>query len=222
MFDRFSERAGKILTSGARDIAREFGTPVVETEHVLLAILRNEECIASKILRKLAKPEKIEEEAAKLKSQNPETGIEPEKMSFSDEVKDLIVRSDEESARQGMEMIGSEHVLLAMATQIPNGRAFKILKQIGVNFGQISEALDEMQPKAPADPQQGGRKTIQVNRTMGMVFFNSALTEKEIEIKLYTIMQIKGVELAKAYREDPQAADLPPLTPGSEGSWPTS
>jgi len=214
MFDRFSERAGKILTQGARDVAREFGTPIVETEHVLLAILRNEECVASKILRKLTKPEKIEEEAAKLKPQNPETGIELDRMSFSDEAKDLIARSDDESARQGMEMIGSEHVLLAMATQIPNGRAFKVLRQSSVNFGQISAVLDELCPKKTPDNKgtESGRGTIQVNRTMGMVFFNPALSEKEIEIKLYTIMQIKGVELAKVYREGPQAADLPPLT----------
>ena len=50
MFERYTEKARRVIFF-ARYEASQFGSPYIETEHLLLGLLREEECAASKILR---------------------------------------------------------------------------------------------------------------------------------------------------------------------------
>src|SRR5207249_2049769 len=49
MFERYTERARRVIFF-ARYEASQFGSTTIETEHLLLGILREEKCVAAEIL----------------------------------------------------------------------------------------------------------------------------------------------------------------------------
>lgn len=49
MFERYTEKARRIIFY-SRYEASEFGAPAIETEHLLLGLLREEGCFAAQIL----------------------------------------------------------------------------------------------------------------------------------------------------------------------------
>src|SRR5207248_3054621 len=49
MFERYTEKARRVIFF-ARYEASQFGSPYIETEHLLLGLLREEQCFAAEIL----------------------------------------------------------------------------------------------------------------------------------------------------------------------------
>jgi ATP-dependent Clp protease ATP-binding subunit ClpA len=50
MFERYTEKARRVIFF-ARYEASQFGSPYIETEHLLLGLLREEDCFAAQILK---------------------------------------------------------------------------------------------------------------------------------------------------------------------------
>jgi ATP-dependent Clp protease ATP-binding subunit ClpA len=58
MLERYTEKARRVIFI-ARDQASQFGSPCIETEHLLLGLLREDKALANRFLRSSASVESI-------------------------------------------------------------------------------------------------------------------------------------------------------------------
>ena len=58
MFERYTEKARRVIFF-ARYEASQFGSPCIETEHLLLGLLREDKALANRFLRSSASVESI-------------------------------------------------------------------------------------------------------------------------------------------------------------------
>ncbi|HZK85941.1 MAG TPA: ATP-dependent Clp protease ATP-binding subunit [Desulfosporosinus sp.] len=129
MKGRYTERAEKVLTI-AHDEARGMGHQVVGTEHVLLGLIQEGEGIAAQALTgmglDLAKiRNQVEQIAGVGQPFNGEVGFTPR-------VKRVLELANEETHRQDVNFIGTEHLLLGLIME-GEGIAARILATLNVS-----------------------------------------------------------------------------------------
>jgi len=110
MFERYTERARRVIFF-ARYEASQFGSPTIETEHLLLGILRESKWIVR--LLPQADPAAIRKqiEAATPVSKLAQTPID---LPLSLETKRVLTYATDEAERLNHRHIGTEHLLLGL------------------------------------------------------------------------------------------------------------
>lgn len=199
MFDTMSPNLESIVLDDARLLALSSKHDRVHPEHMLLGILAKD-CVASKILSKKADFEKIAASLVPLIEAIPAASGElPEKPGFSEESKKVLDGAHEEATRLGYEMIGTEHLVLSIMANYEPIR--KLLKdKFEITYGWLIEVIGRA-PKgdaaqdtsASAGGAPAGKKTVRISTIMAGVFFESQMSERDIETALFAIEQIKGV-----------------------------
>lgn len=136
MAGRFTQRAEKVFVL-AEEIARRMGHNVIGTEHILLALIEEGEGVAAKALKEIGlDPEKISGKIVSITGINsPYNG---EEVALSPRVKRVVQLATEEAARQGVNYIGTEHVLLGLIIE-GEGIAARVLADLKVNPEKIWE-----------------------------------------------------------------------------------
>jgi hypothetical protein len=197
MFDSMSENVKHILLEKSRAIAFSMKHEKIHPEHIMMALFEVPECVAVKYLKKRFEIVKLGPEIAAavmaIPTGNPKS---IESVAFSEESKKVIDQMLAEAKQLGCELMGTEHLLMALV--LIHGPIRKILKEkFDVTYGQIREAL---KPDPAAAKEAGGLpagavdpKTVRVSPIMGAVFFDAKLTSKDIDVALFAIEQIKGV-----------------------------
>jgi ATP-dependent Clp protease ATP-binding subunit ClpC len=113
MFERYTESARRALFF-SRYEASETGSPTIETEHLLLGLLRSRKGIVSRLLEgAAASVEAIAADIRKriiLREKFPTTVEIP----FSKDTQRVLVLAEEEADRLGHGYIGTEHLLLGL------------------------------------------------------------------------------------------------------------
>ena len=141
MFDRYTEKARRVIFY-ARYEASQFGSPYIETEHLLLGLLREDEALTNRFLRS---PESVES----IRNQIEKNTIIREKIStsvdlpLSNECKRVLAYAAEESERLAHRHIGTEHLLLGLLRE-EKCFAAEILETRGVRAPAIREELQRM------------------------------------------------------------------------------
>jgi len=112
MFERFTDQARRAAVY-AQDEARRFGHDYVGTEHILLGLLRVEDCVAAKVLR--AQNISLEFVGLQMeeivgRGQLAPTGHIP----FTPRAKKVLDFSLREALQLGHTYIGTEHILLGI------------------------------------------------------------------------------------------------------------
>jgi ATP-dependent Clp protease ATP-binding subunit ClpB len=143
--NRFTEKARDVL-SGAQKLASRLNHQQIDLEHVLLAILDQEQGLGSAILRKAGvAPEgliiKLQREVEKLPSVTSASGA-TENQYVSGRVNKLIANAEDEAKRLKDEYLSVEHLLLAMTED--RAAAGNILKEFGVTKDRLLKALQEV------------------------------------------------------------------------------
>ena len=112
MFERYTEKARRVVFF-ARYEASQFGSPYIETAHLLLGLLREDKALAGLILRSNASVEPIrkEIEARSPRKEYISTSVD---LPLSDECKRILKYAAEEAERLGHKHIGTEHLLLGI------------------------------------------------------------------------------------------------------------
>src|SRR5438105_4269768 len=138
MFERYTEKARRVIFF-ARYEASQYGSPYIETEHLLLGLLREDRALAKKFLGEVNSEEGIRAEIEK--------HITPrERLSTSVEVpltlesKKILNLAAEEADRLGHRHIGTEHVLLGLL-RVEGSLAGKILQARGVRVATLREQV---------------------------------------------------------------------------------
>jgi ATP-dependent Clp protease ATP-binding subunit ClpC len=138
VFERYTETARRSVFV-ARYEATQFGSGYIETEHLLLGILRTDGPLA---LRLLKAPEKIEAVREQIEKQaargdKPSTSVD---MPLSQECKRALAYAGQESEKLHQKHIGAEHLLLGIVRQ-ETCLAAKILLAFGIAPQQLKEEV---------------------------------------------------------------------------------
>src|SRR5947209_1400580 len=138
--DRFTERSQEVL-SAAQQAAQQLQHPTVEPEHLLLALLEQDDGLAPVLLRRLeVQPEPLAARLrAALENRPKQTGgSEP---AIGSTLRAVLMAAFDEMARLKDEYVSTEHLLLAIAAQT-DGEAARLLQQSGVTRERIYSTLE--------------------------------------------------------------------------------
>jgi ATP-dependent Clp protease ATP-binding subunit ClpC len=112
MFERYTEKARRVIFF-ARYEASQCGSPCIETEHLLLGLLREDLALLGRFLGPTSAAANIRTEIERqiTRRERISTSVE---MPLTDECKKVLTLAAEESYRLGHGHVGTEHVLVGM------------------------------------------------------------------------------------------------------------
>jgi ATP-dependent Clp protease ATP-binding subunit ClpB len=144
-FNRFTEKAQEALSESQR-LATRLGHQQVEAEHLLLAMLDQDQGLAPAILNKAQVPVdavklRIHRELERLPRVSGPSG-EPEQIHVGPRLNRVLVQAEDEAKRLKDEYISIEHLLLALTDD--KGAAGRILKEFAVTRDKLMMALQEV------------------------------------------------------------------------------
>ena len=152
MFERYTEKARRTIFF-ARYEASQFGSPYIETEHLLLGLLREDKRLTNRFLRSLTSVESIRRqiEARTLVREKVSTSVD---LPLSNECKRVLAYAAEEAERLDHAHIGTEHLLLGLLRE-EGCFAAQLLLERGVELRQMREAVAAAPLDAPpAEPEK--------------------------------------------------------------------
>ena len=155
MFERYTEKARRVIFF-ARYEASQFGSPYIETEHLLLGLLREDKALTNRFLRSHASVESIRKqiEGHTTIREKVSTSVD---LPLSNECKRVLAYAAEEAERLSHKHIGTEHLLLGLLRE-EKCFAAEILQERGLKLLAIREELARAtQEKAP--PVQRNRES---------------------------------------------------------------
>lgn len=156
MFDRFTERARKVIIL-AKEEAKRFNHDYIGTEHILLGLIKEGESVAAAVLQNLGLSlDTIRLEVEKLVQFGPSTIVSGD-IPFTPKAKKVIELAMDEARRLGHNYIGTEHLLLGLIKE-GEGVASHVLMNIGLDLNKVrSEVIKLLGSSAPAQGNvQGG------------------------------------------------------------------
>jgi len=141
MFDRFTERARKVMGFARRE-AQRFHHEYIGTEHILLGLIQEGQGVAANVLKSMAIDlEKIRREVEKIVKSGP--AMEPSvQIPFTPRAKKVVELALEEAGNLGHNYIGTEHLLLALLRE-QEGIAAHVLMALGVRLDEVREEVIE-------------------------------------------------------------------------------
>jgi len=135
MFDRFTERARKVIIL-AKEEARRFNHDYIGTEHILLGLIKEGESVAAAVLQNLGLSlDTIRLEVEKLVQFGPSTIVSGD-IPFTPKAKKVIELAMDEARRLGHNYIGTEHLLLGLIKE-GEGVASHVLMNIGLDLNKV-------------------------------------------------------------------------------------
>jgi ATP-dependent Clp protease ATP-binding subunit ClpB len=149
--NKFTLKSQEALES-AHNLAQEYRHPQVEPEHLLLALVTQEEGIARGILAKLeASPDAVERRVRELLSALPKV-IGQAQVYLSPSLSAILQSAQKEADRLRDEYVTVEHLLLAIS-QEKSTRASDILASFGVTRDRIYETMVGLRGSRPVTDQ---------------------------------------------------------------------
>jgi hypothetical protein len=137
MFERYTERARRVLFF-ARNEAVQFGSTTIETEHLLLGLIREDKNLTNRFLRNHSAVESIRKEIeGRTTFRERVLTIE---LPMSNECKRICAYAAEEAERLNHRHIGTEHLLLGILRE-ETCMAAQLLQQHGLRVNAIREEL---------------------------------------------------------------------------------
>ncbi|HTB22848.1 MAG TPA: ATP-dependent Clp protease ATP-binding subunit [bacterium] len=137
MFDRFTERARKVIAL-AREEAGRLGHDYIGTEHLLLGLIREGGGVAAAVLENLnVDLERVRLEVEKLVVVGGGT-LTLGEVPFTPRAKKVLELSVEEAQSLSHNYIGTEHLLLGLVRE-GEGVAAKVLENLGVKLDKARE-----------------------------------------------------------------------------------
>src|SRR6266852_2751921 len=174
MFERYTEKARRGIFF-ARYEASQFGSPYIETEHLLLGLLREDKALTNRFLRSHASVESIRKqiEGHTTIREKVSTSVD---LPLSNECKRVLAYAAEEAERLSHKHIGTEHLLLGLLRE-EKCFAAEILHERGLRLSTIREELARTSQEK-AQPQRGQRESSLLSE------FSRDLTQAAMDTQL--------------------------------------
>ncbi len=133
MFERYTEKARRTIFF-ARYEASQFGSSTIESEHMLLGLLREDKELTNRFLRSHESVKSIRKEIEGHTTIREKVSTSVD-LPLSDECKRILGFSAEEAGRLRHEHIGTEHLMLGIMRE-ENSLAAKLLRERGLQLDQ--------------------------------------------------------------------------------------
>ncbi|MFN4244534.1 MAG: ATP-dependent Clp protease ATP-binding subunit [Brevinematia bacterium] len=174
----------KILNILSQEIAKRLRNDKIEVEHLLIAIITDNENRAVAALRDLG----VDTEKLKFDLENairnPMGPINMGSLPFSQNVKKLLDVALEEAKKLGHNYIGPEHMLIAMMSGY-SGIAYIILENNGITLDALRRTITRLSNSVPFGARQSEQKEKKKKvRTPLLDEFSIDLCKQAIEGKL--------------------------------------
>src|ERR1700757_4331355 len=138
MFERYTEKARRVIFF-ARYEASQFGSPYIETEHLLPGLLREDKQLANRFLRSHAAVDSIRKQIEGHTTVR-ETVARTVYLQLSHECKRVLAYGAEKAERLNHKHIGTEHLLLGLLRE-EKSFAADILHERGLRLSQVREEI---------------------------------------------------------------------------------
>src|SRR3989454_5903430 len=150
MFERYTERARRVIFF-ARYEASQFGSTTIETEHLLLGLIREDKNLTNRFLRNHSSIESIRKEIEGRTTIREKVSTSLD-LPLSIECKRILAYSAEEAERLNHRHIGTEHLLLGVLRE-ERCMAAQILRANGLDITAIrNELARSTSDRSPINP----------------------------------------------------------------------
>src|SRR3984893_17691897 len=139
MFERYTEKARRVIFF-ARYEASQFGSPYIESEHLLLGIVREDKALTNRFLRSEVASIRKQVESQTITQEKTSTSVD---LPLSNESKRVLAYAGEEAERLAHKHIGTEHLLLGLLRE-EKCFAAQILVERGVHLADAREEIGRM------------------------------------------------------------------------------
>lgn len=141
MFRRFTQRARNAVIH-AQEEARQLNHPAIGTEHILLGLLREGEGVGAKALLGMEIDlKKVREEITKVIGDNGNFAEKPAgDLPVTPRAKKVFNLAFDEARLQGVNYVGTEHLLLALVRE-EEGVAGQVLLSMGIKLDEVREQV---------------------------------------------------------------------------------
>jgi len=141
MFERYTEKARRVIFF-ARYEASQYGSPYIETEHLLLGLLREDRALANQFLGEVNAEQGIRAEIERhiTSRERISTSVE---VPLAMESKKVLNLAGEEADRLGHRHIGTEHLLLGVL-RVEGSLARRILEARGIKIATLREQMAKL------------------------------------------------------------------------------
>ena len=165
--------------SSAQNIAVTMGHMEVDGEHLLLALLKQDDGLIPRLLEKMGAPpeavaKEVENDLAR-RSRVSGPGVEPGKIMISMRLSRLLVSAEESAARMKDEYVSVEHIFSRLLEEGNSTAAGRILAKAGITPQSFLKALQDVrgsQRVQSADPENSyealekyGRDLVEMARS---------------------------------------------------------
>jgi ATP-dependent Clp protease ATP-binding subunit ClpA len=170
MFERYTEKARRVVFF-ARYEASQFGSPYIETEHLLLGLLREDHAVARRVLASggtiknfVSSESSIESIRRKISAR----GMLGEKvptsvdLPLSNESKRVLAYGAEEAERLAHRHIGTEHLLLGLLRE-KKSFAAQLLNEEGVTLERARENFSAWLKTIGSGEDQETQEIVQIH-----------------------------------------------------------
>ena len=172
MFELYTEKARRVIFF-ARHGAMEFGSPFIETEHLLMGLLREAKATVNRYLSSEASQDSIRAQIELNTTQREKVSTSVD-LPLSNECKRVLAYAAEEAHRLAHKFIGTEHLLLGLLRE-EKSFAARMLRERGADLDKIRLEIAALptqpQPEAPdRDARVGSYSPIaNLSRVIGAV-----------------------------------------------------
>ncbi len=139
----YTEKAANIMMS-TQDLLSRYGQDQLRSEHILFALIEDEENAAIDALKNLkVNIQKLKDKTEELVREyggTPSAVGSIKQMYITPDARHVLESAKEEANRMGDEKIGTEHLLLGMI-KVPDSMAARILMRFGVNDEKVYNAI---------------------------------------------------------------------------------
>ena len=228
MFERYTEKARRAIFF-ARYEASQFGSPYIESEHLLLGILRESKALSSRVLRSHASVESIRKqiEVQTTIREKVSTSVD---LPLSNECKGVLAYAREEAEQLSHKHIGTEHLTLGLLRE-EKCFAAEILTERGVRLEELRKELQKAGEEQLLREQLTGvslgedlqrlirnRKAYQGFVNEPFLDFTDAVTKRSMEAALAAVQARLGHEYdlvigGKRIKTDAKIVSINPARP---------
>ena len=151
--ERFTQRARRVLALAHQE-AERLRYDTIETEHLLLGLILEENGIARRVLTELGlETRRVQEVVELISGFGPYKGG---KIELSAGVQQVIEWALDEAGKMGHHYVGTEHLLLALV-QSTDGQSHEVFRKLGVTPEQVRRQTRRiLQENSPSQPTAAG------------------------------------------------------------------
>ena len=141
--ERFTEQAWEAITASQQLVA-QFRHNQWDVEHIFLVLLRQEKGLVRDILQELGvDAAAVEQQVTAVLEGMPKVTYQVSQIYATPRIGALFANADAESRRLQDEFIGTEHLLIAMASE-DKGETATILRSFGIDREKVYSALQKL------------------------------------------------------------------------------